>query len=129
MRNVIKILALIVFPLLLAANQAVAAKTLEVEFAYSEPAASYNVYMDGSKLCSAPSGLVKKISCNDLVINYGVHLFTMTAVAADGVESKHGPAYTWSYVHEPGDGPVMLNLSITLESGVVIPIGKIAVQQ
>jgi hypothetical protein len=56
-------------------------------------------------------------------------MFTMTAVAADGVESKHSPAYTWAYVHEPGDGPAMINLSVTLENGVVIPIGKIALQK
>ncbi|MGV0961850.1 MAG: hypothetical protein ACOYB1_18650 [Limnohabitans sp.] len=129
MRKFARIVAIFAVLLVLSVIPVLAAKTLEVEFTYSEPAASFNVYMDGGKICSAQAGAEQKLSCKELAINYGVHMFTMTAVAADGVESKHSPAYTWAYVHEPGDGPVMINLSVTLENGTVLPIGKIALQQ
>jgi hypothetical protein len=128
-KRVVQMLSMLAVALLLAAVPARAAKNIEVEFSYPQPAASFNLYMDGARVCSAQAGTVQKLSCKDLVIDYGVHLFTLTAVDAAGMETKHSPAYSWAYSPIQGDGPTMINLSVTLENGVVVPIGKVQVQQ
>jgi hypothetical protein len=126
-----KITAFVAFLLLaflsLAALPARAAKTLDVEFAFDYQATEYRLYMDGSQICTATAGAEKKISCPEMTIPYGVHLFTMTAMT-DGIESKHSTAYQWTYSPIQHDGPVMINFSVTLENGTVVPIGKVPVK-
>lgn len=125
MKTVLRLLVVV----LLLAVPALAAKNIEVAFDYSGEAESYNFYMDGKKLCSAPAGSEKKFSCNDLEIGYGVHIFTMTANKPGGIETMHSQAYTWAYAPEQGAGPSLINLSITMENGAVVPIGSITVQK
>ena len=114
--------------LMLAVIPALAAKTLEVEFTYDRPATEYRLYVDGDQVCTATAGQEKKMSCANIEIAHGVHLFTMTAMS-DGVETKHSPPFTWTYSPIQHDGPVMINFSVTLENGSIVPIGKVQVQQ
>jgi len=127
-RNLARTAAGFTVRLMLAAFPALAAKTLEVEFTYDCPATEYRLYMDGDQVCPATAGTEKKMSCENVEIAHGVHLFTMTAMS-DGVETKHSPPFTWTYSPIQHDGPVMINFSVTLENGSIVPIGKVQVQQ
>jgi len=96
-------------------------KTLEVQFEYSTPAESFNLYMDGAKVCTTTEPNV--MTCTDVNIPYGVHLFTMTAVV-DSMETLHSPAYMWTYAPTPGPSPVFINLSVNGENVQLVPVNK-----
>lgn len=107
------------------ALSAYANKGVTVKFEYSQPAEKFNLYMDGNIICT--DTVVGTMDCNDVVIEYGVHQFTMTAVS-NGLETLHSPPYVWSYSPIQGAGPTFLNFNITLEDGSVIPIGAVKIE-
>jgi len=100
-----------------------ATSSIEVQFKYDTPAQAFNLYMDGQKICNTNTPNV--MSCTDIEIQYGVHLFTMTAVV-DGLETMHSPAYVWSHAPAPGDPPVFINFSVTVDGKNVqlAPVNK-----
>jgi len=89
-----------------------ATKSIEVEFSYNTPAQAFNLYMNGQQICNSNTPDV--MSCTDIEIPYGVHLFTMTAVV-NGLETQHSPAYVWSYAPEPGPAPTFINFNISVD--------------
>lgn len=105
-------------------TQAFAAKNIAVEFEYTKPAESFNIYMDGSMICSGST--VGTIICSDLTIDYGMHQFTMTAVT-DGIETLHSNPYMWSFSPVQGSGPTIINFNITVEDGTVVPLTAVKV--
>jgi len=107
-----KILFIIISLLVSSTLAQAAPKSIEVEFEYNTPAQAFNLYMDGQKICNTITPNV--MSCSDVEIPYGVHLFTMTAVV-DNVETIHSPAYVWSYAPAPGAPPVFINFSVTVD--------------
>lgn len=100
------------------------AKKIEVQFEYTGSATSYRLYMDGAKVCETAASTEKKMMCDNITINYGVHMFTMTAIESSGIESNHSPAYAWTYSPVNGAPPTFINFSITVD-GKTIPVGPL----
>jgi len=104
---------LLAVALVLTAINAQAAKSIIVEFSYEAPADSFTVYMDETPVCTATNDSSPSIVCEDLNMNYGVHLFTMTATY-QGQESLHSPAYTFAYKPELPTPPATLEIKIII---------------
>lgn len=124
-----KILMLMLISSVMAMPAFAADKKIEVVFEYPGQAKEFRLYMDGTKICSTTNGSARTMECSTVPIGYGVHLFTLTAIQLDGIETLHSPAYSWAYSPIQGDGPTMMEISVTLENGTVVPIGQIALKQ
>lgn len=124
MNNRLLISTIMIIFLAVCASTAQAAKNIEVDFEYTGQAESFNLYMDGSVICTDVA--TGKMTCNDIAIDYGMHQFTMTAISG-GLETLHSPAYMWSYSPVQGAGPTIINFNVTVEGGKVVPLGAVKI--
>jgi hypothetical protein len=117
-----KLLAVVILTLAIFVGWEVqAASSIVVDFTYPTKAASYNLYMDNVKVCNAPQGTTNQITCSGatVVVPYGTHNFTMTAMNASGVESNKSPVYPWTYSPDVTVAPVVVTLTVTVDGKVV----------
>jgi len=102
-------------------------KKIEVTFTYESPAKEFRLYMDGQKVCSTlSSASTTKMDCLNIPIVYGIHMFTMTAVSLENIESTHSPAYAWTYAPISGVPPTFINFTIVVD-GKPVTVGPLEV--
>ncbi len=88
---------------------------LEVTFTYDHPAKEFTLYLNGNKACSSPTGDVTAFTCDNVPVDYGVNMFTMTATELNDIETMHSPPFKWVYAPEVGAPPVFLNINVTVD--------------
>lgn len=102
----------------------VAAKTIQVEFTYSQDAEAFHLYMNEERVCTDTT--LGTMVCDAIEIPYGTYIFTLTAVT-DGVESSPSPGYMWTHVPQKGAQPVVLKFLILAEDGSTTEVGRVNV--
>lgn len=118
-RSMKKMLIAVVMALAMCSAASAKDVSITTEFGYSGEAKDFNLYLNGSKVCSSGSGEVKPFQCNDISVEYGVNMFTLTATNLDDSETVHSPPFNWTYYPEIGESPVFVNIKVIIDGKTI----------
>lgn len=87
---------------------------ITIGFDYTGAAQDYVLYLNGQEVCRAGTGEVAPFVCNDVEVEYGANLFTLTAIDMEGDETTHSSPYKWTYEKTPGESPTFLSIKVEI---------------